>query len=309
MCVSDSYVRNLANEATVWLKQGGRLPRSAVSTAPKEFQVEEDVKVTKNKKKKLKKTKNELLFDPNKLHEANEMEAEESKSTSQSTEMLVGCSEKDGGMRSLAKEEEASKRVQNSLMEVVNGRMLLHESKSEGGGRDPLSTLGGEEEMMMRRASSCPGGSALDPVNEICDISIKIADLGNACWVDHHFTEDIQTRQYRCLEVLLGNGYGTAADIWSTACMAFELATGDYLFEPHSGDTYSRDEDHLAHIIELLGPIPRSIATQGKYSKDYFNRKGIVLLITYGISLVSSVDLSIITLVCGFQETYVTSIS
>ena len=31
--------------------------------------------------------------------------------------------------------------------------------------------------------------------------------------------------------------------------MAFELATGDYLFEPHSGDDYTRDEDHLAHII------------------------------------------------------------
>jgi len=35
----------------------------------------------------------------------------------------------------------------------------------------------------------------------------------------HHFTEDIQTRQYRCLEVLLGAGYGMPADIWSTACM------------------------------------------------------------------------------------------
>lgn len=26
-------------------------------------------------------------------------------------------------------------------------------------------------------------------------ISVKIADLGNACWVGHHFTNDIQTRQ------------------------------------------------------------------------------------------------------------------
>lgn len=34
-----------------------------------------------------------------------------------------------------------------------------------------------------------------------------------------HFTEDIQTRQYRALEVLLGAGYGPPADIWSTACM------------------------------------------------------------------------------------------
>uniref|UniRef100_A0A8C9AJ06 non-specific serine/threonine protein kinase n=1 Tax=Prolemur simus TaxID=1328070 RepID=A0A8C9AJ06_PROSS len=73
-------------------------------------------------------------------------------------------------------------------------------------------------------------------------IKIKIADLGNACWVHKHFTEDIQTRQYRAVEVLIGAEYGPPADIWSTACMAFELATGDYLFEPHSGEDYSRDE-------------------------------------------------------------------
>ena len=94
---------------------------------------------------------------------------------------------------------------------------------------------------------------------------------------DHHFTEDIQTRQYRSLEVLLGAGYGPAADIWSTACMAFEMATGDYLFEPHSGEDYSRDEDHLAHIIELLGNIPRHIAFSGKYSREFFNKRGELL--------------------------------
>lgn len=74
----------------------------------------------------------------------------------------------------------------------------------------------------MRRTTSCPDQKVAgrpDPVKEVCDINIKIADLGNACWVDHHFTEDIQTRQYRCLEVLLGAGYGPPADIWSTACM------------------------------------------------------------------------------------------
>lgn len=114
----------------------------------------------------------------------------------------------------------------------------------------------------------------LDPVKDVCYIPVKIADLGNACWTYHHFSEDIQTRQYRCLEVLIGAGYGTPADIWSTACMAFELATGDYLFEPHSGEDYSRDEDHLAHIIELLGPIPRNIALSGKYSREFFNKRG-----------------------------------
>jgi serine/threonine protein kinase len=118
----------------------------------------------------------------------------------------------------------------------------------------------------------------LNPVYEIVkseeELQVKIADLGNACWTYHHFTEDIQTRQYRSLEVILGAGYTTSADIWSLACMAFELATGDYLFEPHSGENYSRDEDHIAHVIELLGPIPYDIAMCGKYSNEFFNKRG-----------------------------------
>jgi len=138
-----------------------------------------------------------------------------------------------------------------------------------------------------------------NPVFEVIPeeiLQVKIADLGNACWtvniISHqqqnkivyflslsfvqyqHFTEDIQTRQYRSLEVILGSGYDTSADIWSVACMAFELATGDYLFEPHSGEDYSRDEDHIAHIIELLGPVPIEIAHSGRYSREFFNRRG-----------------------------------
>uniref|UniRef100_A0A3B4X6Q0 non-specific serine/threonine protein kinase n=1 Tax=Seriola lalandi dorsalis TaxID=1841481 RepID=A0A3B4X6Q0_SERLL len=113
----------------------------------------------------------------------------------------------------------------------------------------------------------------LEPLNAE-KLQVKIADLGNACWVHKHFTDDIQTRQYRSLEVLIGSGYSTPADIWSTACMAFELATGDYLFEPHSGEDYSRDEDHIALIIELLGKVPRKLILAGKYSKEFFTKKG-----------------------------------
>ena len=118
----------------------------------------------------------------------------------------------------------------------------------------------------------------LNPVFEVIaderNLQVKIADLGNACWTYHHFTEDIQTRQYRSLEVILGAGYTTSADLWSLACMAFELATGDYLFEPHSGENYTRDEDHIAHVIELLGPIPHELAMTGKYSAEFFSKRG-----------------------------------
>ncbi|XP_058675520.1 SRSF protein kinase 1 isoform X3 [Ammospiza nelsoni] len=126
------------------------------------------------------------------------------------------------------------------------------------------------------KGKSAAGNFLLNPLEpkNADKLKVKIADLGNACWVHKHFTEDIQTRQYRSLEVLIGSGYNTPADIWSTACMAFELATGDYLFEPHSGEDYSRDEDHIALIIELLGKIPRKLILAGKYSKEFFTKKG-----------------------------------
>ncbi|XP_055078052.1 SRSF protein kinase 1b isoform X1 [Periophthalmus magnuspinnatus] len=130
-----------------------------------------------------------------------------------------------------------------------------------------------EEQEADNECSSSLLVNPLEPVNAE-KLQVKIADLGNACWVHKHFTEDIQTRQYRSLEVLIGAGYSTPADIWSTACMAFELATGDYLFEPHSGEDYSRDEDHIALIIELLGKVPRKLITTGKYTKEFFTKKG-----------------------------------
>lgn len=105
----------------------------------------------------------------------------------------------------------------------------------------------------------------------------KIADLGNACWTYKHFTDDVTTRQYRSPEVITGGPYGTPIDIWSVACMAFELLTGDYLFDPKEDlvhHRHSRNEDHLALMAELLGDIPQSLKTDGKYSKRLFNRHG-----------------------------------
>ncbi|XP_074646954.1 uncharacterized protein LOC141902911 [Tubulanus polymorphus] len=147
---------------------------------------------------------------------------------------------------------------------------------NKDGATETTATTQNDEEVVSveDEKSAYENNTKKDPTKEVFDIPVKIADLGNACWTYHHFTEDIQTRQYRSLEVLIGAGYDSAADVWSTACMAFELATGDYLFEPHNGENYNRDEDHLAHVIELLGPIPRHIALSGKFSKEFFNKKG-----------------------------------
>lgn len=103
---------------------------------------------------------------------------------------------------------------------------------------------------------------------------VKIADLGNACWTEKHFSNDIQTRQYRSPEVIIGAKYNSSVDIWSAACLIFELLTGDYLFDPHTGSGYDRDEDHLALMIELLGPMPKYLTRRGDFSRDLFARNG-----------------------------------
>ncbi|KAL5197804.1 hypothetical protein ABZP36_001316 [Zizania latifolia] len=106
------------------------------------------------------------------------------------------------------------------------------------------------------------------------DMTCKIVDFGNACWADNQFTDFIQTRQYRAPEVILGSGYSFPVDMWSFACIAFELATGEMLFTPKEGQGYSEDEDHLALMMEVLGKIPKKIATMGTKSKEYFDRHG-----------------------------------
>lgn len=104
------------------------------------------------------------------------------------------------------------------------------------------------------------------------NIKLKICDLGNGCWTHHHFTHKIQTRQYRGPEVMLGIEYDTSADLWSLACMIFELITGDFLFDPRKAKdgSYGKTDDHLAQIIELLGPIPKSFALSAVNFDKFF---------------------------------------
>lgn len=221
------------------LATNGAVTKSAVSTAPKRIvaKLQQGAQLTKNQKKKLKK----------KLKKQQQNQAD------------VGGEVK-GDVEGEMKEGE----------EENGSAMEMEGCISEGCSTADVTTV---------EQRDCDGGEQCAEEGEglwgplKAQVNVKIADLGNACWVDKHFTDDIQTRQYRCLEVLLGAGYHTPADIWSVACMAFELATGDYLFEPHSGDGYCRDEDHIAHIIELLGPIPRHIALNGRYSSEFFNKK------------------------------------
>ncbi len=73
---------------------------------------------------------------------------------------------------------------------------------------------------------------------------------------------------------MLGIDYDTSADLWSFACMVFELVTGDFLFDPRKAKdlSYSKNDDHIAQMIELIGPIPKNFALQAVNFDKYFRR-------------------------------------
>ncbi|KAG8908042.1 serine/threonine protein kinase, CMGC group [Tulasnella sp. 403] len=108
-------------------------------------------------------------------------------------------------------------------------------------------------------------------------IRVKIADLGNATPISHHYTNDIQTRQYRSPEAILGmDTWDERVDVWSVACVVFELLTGEYLFNPKSRPgCWGKDDDHVAQIVELVGDgFSREMKLGGKWSREIWRSNG-----------------------------------
>lgn len=46
------------------------------------------------------------------------------------------------------------------------------------------------------------------------------------------------------------------------------------LWPPGRLPASSLSTDHIAHIVELLGDIPPAFALSGRYSREFFNRRG-----------------------------------
>ena len=57
--------------------------------------------------------------------------------------------------------------------------------------------------------------------------------------------------------------------------MIFELVTGDYLFDPKKGKTYSKNDDHLAQVSELIGECEdKEFLLKCEAAEQFFNKQG-----------------------------------
>ena len=109
--------------------------------------------------------------------------------------------------------------------------------------------------------------------NEVDGIRVKLADLGCALRVGETYPAIVGTSEYRAPELLLEAPYDVEIDIWATACLAFELATGKYLFKPDSSGRVLKEEMHLALMTKVLGPVPQSMVESGRAGRSCYNRR------------------------------------
>lgn len=106
----------------------------------------------------------------------------------------------------------------------------------------------------------------------IINCETALTDFGNSYFYEKRTRNEIQDRRYRAPEIVLDLNYGYACDIWSVACVTFELLTGFVLFEPDNVPL-NKDIHHLFLMEKTLGEIPRSMKTASKRNKFLFDKK------------------------------------
>eukprot|EP01060_Flectonema_neradi_P000497 TRINITY_DN10310_c1_g1_i1.p1 TRINITY_DN10310_c1_g1~~TRINITY_DN10310_c1_g1_i1.p1 ORF type:complete len:754 (+),score=70.79 TRINITY_DN10310_c1_g1_i1:58-2319(+) len=91
----------------------------------------------------------------------------------------------------------------------------------------------------------------------------------------------IQTREYRAPEIILGNDFTCETDIWSLACIVYEMVTGRFLFDPKSKpgviDEHTNDVQHLSEITQTIGPPDAGVIQQdnGVYVSKFYTKSGL----------------------------------
>jgi len=122
-------------------------------------------------------------------------------------------------------------------------------------------------------------------VNEECEfefneseLKCKIIDLGNSEINGSNNDDEIMIRSYRPPENIINPFYNEKADIWTIGCIAYELITGEYLFEiDRNLSDNDKDREHLHQMYEILGKMPKEQALDCEFSDELFDNQGRII--------------------------------
>lgn len=99
--------------------------------------------------------------------------------------------------------------------------------------------------------------------------SVKLSDFGSAMDISERIRTDyVQPRFYRAPEIILGQSYGPAIDIWSAGATVYELATGRILF------TGKSNNGMVYEMLKVCGAFSKRLATTGDFAAKHFSAEG-----------------------------------
>ncbi|KAK2752873.1 hypothetical protein FQN54_008026 [Arachnomyces sp. PD_36] len=101
-----------------------------------------------------------------------------------------------------------------------------------------------------------------------------ICDFGEARFGDEEQSEDIMPNVYRAPEVVLKLNWDYKVDIWSVAMLAWDLVSGDTLFQGKNSENIFDDRVHVSELIALLGPPPTDFVQRSRVSSAFWDEHG-----------------------------------
>ncbi|KAK1875516.1 Homeodomain-interacting protein kinase 2 [Dissostichus eleginoides] len=116
-------------------------------------------------------------------------------------------------------------------------------------------------EFLRKRRSMSLKLKEIRPIVQQLAIALDFLDVVD---IVHSYGGTLQTLYYRSPEILLGNEFNGAIDVWSLGCIAAKMLTGNVLFP--GSDEY----DMLRHIILGIGAPPSHLLNAGMFTHEYF---------------------------------------
>ncbi|OJD16413.1 CMGC/SRPK protein kinase [Emergomyces pasteurianus Ep9510] len=107
----------------------------------------------------------------------------------------------------------------------------------------------------------------------ITDGTPVLCDFGAARIGEGKFRGDVMPDFYRAPEVILGMEWDCKIDIWSIGVMVWDLFEDGRLFYALKNRILD-DEQHLAEMVALMGPPPRSFLERSEKSRKYWDAEG-----------------------------------
>jgi serine/threonine-protein kinase SRPK3 len=98
----------------------------------------------------------------------------------------------------------------------------------------------------------------------LIDFDVTLGDWGVSSWIDRHLCEVIQPVALRSPEVLIGAPWDASTDWWNLGAVVLEVYRAVRMFDGRIAPDGRYDvREHLAEIVDLFGPFPKSLLDRG----------------------------------------------